>query len=139
MTFEFPFLFQSRYHFLGQYLKVTFFLTAEPWGNLIILAEQQQQFTQTLENRRRRRRENRPEVPLNTTENCVVAFSKLYKRNDSTLDEIIKDPKEYTQCLKITHKSLILATLQTIQTVRKETSLGDFQTLCPSNNHVIVN
>ena len=113
MTFEFPFLFQSRYHFLGQYLKVTFFLTAEPWGNLIILAEQQQQqFTQTLENRRRRRRENRPEVPLNTTENCVVAFSKLYKRNDSTLDEIIKDPKEYTQCLKITPKSIILAILQ---------------------------
>ena len=103
MTFEFSFLFQSRYHFLGQYLKVTFFLTAEPWGNLIILAEQQQQFTQTLENRRRRRRENRPEVPLNTTENCVVAFSKLYKRNDSTLDEIIKDPKEYTQCLKKSH------------------------------------
>ena len=135
MTFEFPFLFQSRYHFLGQYLKVTFFLTAEPWGNLIILAEQQQ-FTQTLENRRRR--ENRPEVPLNTTENCVVAFSKLYKRNDSTLD-YKRHPKEYTQCLKITHKSLILATLQTIQTVRKETSLGDFQTLCPSNNHVIVN
>ena len=101
MTFEFPFLFQSRYHFLGQYLKVTFFLAAaEPWGNLIILAEQQQ-FTQTLENRRRR--ENRPEVPLNTTENCVVAFSKLYKRNDSTLDEIIKDPKEYTQCLKKSH------------------------------------
>ena len=102
MTFEFPFLFQSRYHFLGQYLKVTFFLAAaEPWGNLIILAEQQQ-FTQTLENRRRR--ENRPEVPLNTTENCVVAFSK---RNDSTLDEVIKDPEEYTQCLKITPKVTI--------------------------------
>ena len=35
--------------FLGQYLKA-FFVPALPWGNLIILA--QQQFTQTLENRR---------------------------------------------------------------------------------------